>query len=252
MRRNQTDLRESIEISIEGLSSLKDLVLGISSNEINISLRNLNSVTYFDLFIPGTIDENITTKLFDQLPNIEDLSLCGKLSYFKLDSLVNIKKLTLEGTLNDNFNFELFENLRIQLQDLCFCVNKNDDEIFFKLFDGYHFPNIVKLRFLKMGCNMRRVNKKFLNKFPMLRELIIEGCKLEKIEDDTFSNLKHLARLDLSDNLLETLPVAIFSQLVNLEDLILRKNRIRWLERNVFSNLKKLRTLNLYIMNYQY
>ena len=53
---------------------------------------------------------NITTKLFHQLPKIQELTLSGKLSYFSLHNLVDLKMLRLEGTLNEKFNFELFNN----------------------------------------------------------------------------------------------------------------------------------------------
>ena len=214
-RRNLTDRRESVEIDIEGLSSLKNLYLGVSANEINISIRNLSSLKYFGLFFPNTIDENITTKLCDQLTNIEQLSLCGNLSYFNLDSLFNLKSLFLEGTINENFNFDLFKNLCIQLEHLSICSNI-ENEILFKLFDGHNFSNLLNLRYTT--CNIRKLNKKILNfRYPILRELSIIRCNIEIIEDDAFSNLKHLVRLDLSDNLLETQDKRVFSELINLE-----------------------------------
>lgn len=241
-RRNLTDKRESVEIDIEGLSSLKIFNLEISSDEINISLRNINSVTSFDLDIPITIDEYITTQLFNTMPNIEELSLCGKLSFFKLENLVNLKKLTLQGTIDENFNFQLFKSSCNQLEELSVCFDNDDEEIFFKLFDGHHFSNLL---ILDIGCNIKRLNKKLLNYFPVLRELSMDECKLEMIEDDAFSNLKQLVRLDLSNNLLETLNNPSFSGLINLEYLNLSNNKIKCIDDFVFSNLKKLRRLNL-------
>lgn len=243
-RRNLTDKRESVEIAIEGLSSLKILNLEISSDEINISLRNVNSVTSFGLDIPITIDEYITTQLFNTMPNIEELRLSGKqLSFFKLENLVNLKKLTLQGTIDDNFNFQLFKSLCNQLEELSVCFDNDvKEELFFKLFDGHHFSNLL---ILDIGCNIKRVNKKFLDYFPVLRELSMNECKLEMIDDDAFSNLKQLVRLDLSKNLLQTLNNPSFSGLINLEYLNLSNNKIKCIDDFVFSNLKKLQRLNL-------
>ena len=89
---------------------------------------------------------------------------------------------------------------------------------------------------------MRKVEKKFVDKFPMLRELCIINCNVEMIEENGFSNIKHqLVRLDLERNLIVTLKSFYFSELVNLEYLILSDNRIECIEKNVFSNLKNLR-----------
>ena len=179
----------------------------ISVDEVNISIRESKFQKYFELFIPNTIDENITTKLFNQLPKIQELTLSGKLSYFSLHNLVDLKMLRLDGTLNENFNFELITNyLSNRLMALYLCID-NEDDIFHKLLDGHHFSN---LQVLRLSCNMRRVNKKFLSQFPMLVELRMEACNLEMIEDDAFSNSKNLVCLHLSYNYLETLEKPVF------------------------------------------
>ena len=178
------------------------------------------------------------------MQNIEELSLCGHFSYFNLDNLVNLKKLYLQGTIHENFNFKLFKNLCNQLEDLSFCFKNDDGKIYdvYKLFDGHHFSNLLRLRI--MGFNIRKVTKKLLNKFPILRELTMQGCNLEKFESYALSNLKHLVCLDLTNNLLEKLDIPTFSGLVNLEYLNLRKNRLKCIQ-NVFPNLKKLQYLDL-------
>lgn len=91
----------------------------------------------FETSIPfcrtGTIDEKITAKLFNQLPNIKELTLSGKLSYFSLDTLVKLNKLRLEGSIKENFNFDLFKNISKQLMILILNFDNDDDEILLSL-----------------------------------------------------------------------------------------------------------------------
>ena len=155
-------------------------------------------MTYFGLFFPNTIDENITTKLCDQLRNIEQLSLSGDLSYFNLDDFVNLKSLVLKGVINDDFNFQLFKNLCNQLEQLSI-LSYIDSEVLFKLFDGHNFSNLRSL--VIMHCNIQLLKKEYIpNRFPMLRHLFIHYCNIEAIENDAFSNLTRLNCLDLSNN----------------------------------------------------
>lgn len=202
----------------------------------------------FKLWTTNTIDQNKLEEILGQLQSIEELILCGNSSYFNLDNFLNLKCLSLHPTINnDEFNFEILKNLRIQLEDLTIFIsfeddtNKRDD---LKIFADLYFPNLKRLTII--NCNMKIVRKKFVDKFPMLRELNINNCNVEMIEENTFSNLKHqLVRLDLENNLIVTLKNCYFSELVNLEYLILCDNRIQCIEKNVFSNLKNLRELDL-------
>jgi hypothetical protein len=58
------------------------------------------------LLIICTIDHNIIKQLLGQVQQIQYLFLRGKFSYFNLDSLDNLKLLSLVGTINEDFNFE--------------------------------------------------------------------------------------------------------------------------------------------------
>ena len=191
--------------------------MGLNSTEINFSIRNLNSLTSFGLFVPSTIDENITRKLIHQLPTIQQLSLSGKLSYFNLDDLVNLKNLDLGGSINDNFNFDLFKNLCNRLESLRIYLPFGNGS-FFNLFNGHIFPNLTQLD-CKL-CKIVSVKKNFLDKFPMLRELFLNNCLIENVEEDAFSNVQYLVRLELSRNYLQLQDKRIFSQLKHLEHLI--------------------------------
>ena len=126
--------RESIQINIEGLTSLEKLKLAVFTSEIDLSINNLPSLRKLFLSLSGTINENILTRLLDQIPHIKELYLDGKLSYFNLDNFVNLRVLSLGGIINENFNFELFKNLCFQLECIIITFVNNDEKTFSKLF----------------------------------------------------------------------------------------------------------------------
>lgn len=219
------DCRESVKINIEGLSSLKSLHLGFNSTEMYLSIRNLSSLNFLSLWINGTIDENIITQILDHVQHIKQLFLEGKFSHFKLDNLVNLKMLSLVGSLNEDFNYELFKNLCYQLKDLKIYLENIDDKIFFKLFDGHNFCNLQNFSIKKY--NMKTLKKVFINRFPMLQQLFVANCNIEEIEHDAFSNLKDLYCLDLSENRLKFIEKDTFLNLNKLEILDLSKNELK-------------------------
>ena len=214
--------------------------------ECDFSIRNLHSLKTLDFTISGgTIDEAIVTLFVNECPHIEELSLKANLSHFNLDSLFNVRKLSLDGTLNaSSFNFKLFENLCNQLQDLMIGFYNIDNSILLhNLFNGYNFSNLVKLSL--MFINSKILKKELINAFPILRELNVTNSKIEEIESDSFANLKHLCSLDLSQNQIKYLNGNTFSNLVKLEKLNLSENQIKSIDENAFSNLVKLEELNL-------
>ena len=101
----------SVQFNIEGLYSLKTLHLGSKTDKVYFSIKNLPSLTNLSFYIAATINEDIITRLLDQIPHIQRLCLHGNLSYFNLDNLVNLKHLSLDGFIYTSFNFELFKNL---------------------------------------------------------------------------------------------------------------------------------------------
>ena len=222
-------MRKSVKLNVEGLSSLKSLTVNLNTDDVDLSIKNLPSLAKLNLKISVTIDDQILTRLFDQVPHIQELCLNGNLSYFNLDSLVNLKVLALFGTIDKSFNFELFKNLCYQLEDIRIRLTKNDeknDEItFVKLFDNYYFPYLSYLS-LK-SINLKNLKKEFFDRFPMLRDLNISQCKIEKIERDSFSNLQQLCFLDLSNNLIEYIQKNAFSSLKNLQKLDLSQNKLK-------------------------
>ena len=197
------------------------------------------------LKVSGTIDEQILTEFLDKMPNIEQLSLKGRLSHFSLDNFYNLKKLSLNGTINDDFNFELFKNLCYQLERLSFSLIK-DYEIIEKLLAGHRFPNLEL--FSIRECEIRRVKKNFIDHFPALIYLTLSECNLETIESGAFSNIKQIVHLDLSCNLLKTLEKQTFSDLTNLELLYLRSNPLEGnsesIDKDMFTNMKHLNEHN--------
>ena len=228
---NSENRRESVKIKIEGLSSLKNLHLGKNSTEMYFSLRNLCSLKYLTLWISCTIDDDIITNLMSQVKHIEHLFLHGSFSYFNLDNLSNLKELSLVGTINENFNYELFKNLCNQLDAIYICLNKFDDKTFLKLFDGHNFSKLQN--FVIRKYNIKILKKEFINRFPKLRQLFISECNLEEIELDAFSNSQQLFCLDLSQNRLKFIEKNMFLNLMNLEVLDLSKNELKNLDKEI-------------------
>ena len=205
--------------------------MGANSAEMNFSIRYLSSLTLLSLYITCPIDENIITRLFDRLQHIEKLSLTGNFSYINLDKLVNLKMLSLNGNVNEDFNVELFKNLCNQIRKLRIVLKDIDENTLFKLFDGHHFSNLRSLAI--MYCNLQLLKKEYIpNRFPMLKHLFIHNCNLEAIENDAFSNLTRLNCLDLSNNSLTFIEKRTFSKLKNLKTLDLSGNKLKRINSN--------------------
>ena len=163
-------------------------------------------------------DKIIFSTNFWSSQSIQSLDLYDNFSYLNFDNFINLKRLSLNGAINEDFNLELFKNLCNQLESLSICFSNIDSKTSFKLFDDYHFPN---LQYLKLdGLFIKNVNKNFVNRFPFLQRLYIKSYHLETIEDEAFSNLKQLNHLSL------------FGFFLNIEN-------------NAFSNTKNLKTLDL-------
>ena len=189
------------------------------------------------------IDEDNTSRIFDQLQNIEELNLNGSFYYFNLDTFVNLRSLSLCGYIKDGFNFELIKNLPNQLDELSILIPFIDYETILKILNGHNYSNLKSL--VIAYSNIKRIEKKFMVRFPSLSKFCMVKCNVETIEDDAFSQLKELIVLDLRENLLERLYKRDFSQLVNLEYINVRKNRIEFIENGIFSHMTKLGLISI-------
>ena len=98
------------------------------------------------LYVLSDSHENFVTKLFHQLPHIQDLQLQNYLFLLQFGySFVNLRQLSLYGDIFGIFNFELFKNLCNQLENIKIRIHRINEKKFFKLFDGYNFPYLVDL-----------------------------------------------------------------------------------------------------------
>lgn len=236
------DRRASSTINIQGLSSLVELHLTLKAYELYFTLRNLSSLKIFHLFSTN-INETNTKPLFDQLQTIEKLFLYGKLYYFNLNNLVNLRRLILSGSTSDCFNFELLKNLPNQLDELAIYIDNIDYKTLAKMIDCHDVSKLLMLDI--MNCDIKILEKKFIHKFSNLHTFRMSNCKIETIEDNAFSNLKERVILDLSENLLKRLYKRYFSKLINLENVIMFKNRIEFIEKGTFSKMKNFNLLDL-------
>ena len=138
-----------------------------NAKEIHFSIKKLPSLT--KIHLSGVIDETIVTSIFEQVPYIQKLHLNGNLLNFKLGNFVNLKQLILDGEIGKDFNFELFENLCNQLEDIKIRLFNIDEKTLFKLFDGFNFPYLVDLtiEYIKI----KRLTKEIINRLPTHRRL---------------------------------------------------------------------------------
>ena len=192
-----------------------------------------------------TINSESLLKLIDNSPYIEILQLCGKLSHFNLDSLSNLKVLVLYGTIMDDFNFQLFDNLCNQLEDINISCENFNDKYLEKLFYGRNFPYLTTF-YISFSFECIKLEKKLFDGLRMLQKIMISYSKNVQIVDaDVFSNLIELQELHLSDSCIEFIDKTLFSNLINLKQLTLCRNGLESIEENSFSNLHNLESLDL-------
>ena len=241
--RNQQTENHTPEIKIEGFSSLKFLMFSFQSLEQFI-LRNLFALKTVCIHLETPINSEVLLKLIEYLPYIEKLQLWCKLSYFNLDNLSNLKRLDINGTIMEDFNFHLFDNLCNQLEFISICCPNFDDKCLEKLFYGRNFPYLSTF-FLGYSYENIKLEKKLFDGLRTLQKLMIFGNTNLIIDNNVFSNLIELEELRLSDSCIEFIDKSLFSNLINLKKLNLCRNRIESIEENSFSNLDRLEYLIL-------
>ena len=164
------------------------------------------------------------------------------MSDFNLDNIIHLQELSLNGSLDKDFDYDLIKNLCNQLTDLTINCSNFDDESMNKLFVDHHFPNLSKLRI--MNTKITKLGTDFNSRFQQLRDLTIYNNREIRIDCDTFSSLKQLTRLKLTENYF-TIDVdkKAFSELTNLEYLKISGKFI--IKEFMFTNLKNLTHLDL-------
>ena len=210
-----------------------------------IILTNLFAIKRFELDLKTQINSEVVFKLIEYMSYIEILFLRGDLSYFNLDSLSNLKRLDLTGTIMDDFNVHLFDNLCNQLESIDIRCKNFDQKYLEKLFYGRNFPYLTRLFILDSLSNIK-LEKKLFDGLGMIQQLkIFRNQNLRIIGNDVFSNLIELQELYLSDSCIKFIDKTQFSNLINLKKLSLYHNQIESIEENSFSNLHNLEYLNL-------
>ena len=201
------------------------------SYKLKLDIKNLPSLKNLSLYFVGTINEDFITSIWNQVPYIQELCLLGELLYFNLDNFVNLRVLSLcySGKINESFNFEIFKNLCNQLEVIKISYYSKDQNVLFKLFDGYNFPYLVDLTITFLY--MIRLKREFINRLPKSRKLNLTKCKIELIESDSFSNMQQITWLNLSYNQIEFIEKNAFSNLKNLKKLDLKFNKLTKFDR---------------------
>ena len=230
-------------VNIEGLSSLKTLVLCLSSIE-GISFGNQSSLKDLTLFKSEFNNDSII-KLHKMCSNIEELSLKGNFSSLSFDSFLNLKKLSVIGSLLEDFDFELFKNICNQLEYLLIGFDNMHNDGICKLLNGHNFTKVLTLNIF--NSKIKRLEKKLFEGFPKIQSLdIYKNKELKTIDKDAFSNLKNLKCLSLTFNeQLSELDPELFSCLENLEKLDLRYNKLTRFDLKIMDYIVKINEINL-------
>lgn len=219
-----------------------------------ITLGNLISLQDLKFELLGDpINSDIQIRLLDRLPTVKKQTLTGRLSNFNLDNLVCLQDLSLDGLLENDFNYDLFRNLSNQLTNLSISLTNACNIRMSKLFIDYHFPNLTKLRI--MNTKVTRLENSLFRRFQALEELILCNNKdLVIIDNDSFSNLKKLTRFswicEFSPRIIQFVK-SHFVELTKLEYLKL-SGRIVPLKDCVFRALKDLKHLDLSVCELTY
>ena len=209
-----------------------------------IKLRNLPKLRSLSLDIFQAINFELHSFIFDHFPNIEELSLKGKLFNFNLDNLHCLNSIKFDGTFMYDFNWDILKNICNQLEKIVISCSNFDNQYFDKLFYGHKFPNL--LYFEISESKMHKIEKRLFDGFPTIKQLKIYGNKhIQIINHDAFSNLNNLNGLFLANNCILPIDNRLFSNLVNLKYLNLSENRLETIEENPFSNLHNLEFLDL-------
>ena len=198
----------------------------------------------FELGLETPIYSEILFEL-ENLHYIEILHLHGYLSHFNLDRLSNLKEFELMGTIMEDFNVHLFDNLCNQLEYISISCSNFDDFYVEILFYGRNFPYLSTLFIADSYANIN-LEKKLFDGLRTLQKLNISNSKhIQIIDADAFSNLTQLKELWLSESCIEFIDKNLFSNLINLKKLTLCRNQIESIEENCFSNLHNLEYLDM-------
>lgn len=171
---------------------------------IYLSENSIDSIRFID-YLPTTL-----THLF------LDYNL---VTNFEVDSLKNLKTLTLDGN---------------QIERLCnsyeYCL-------------GLTLKTAVNLENLSVSrSGLQEIESDAFDNLQNLQRLDVSGNQLHKIVKHTFDNLTNLTTLKLDDNELVTLPD--ICSLKNLEHFSVANNKIRAISKLTFCGLSKLKVLN--------
>ena len=232
------------EVKIEGLSSLKVLILQLKKPVEVISIESLNSLKEFEFQTKHEINGELKKHLFNLLNRkietfyykeetaVDDVKF--KFSFNRLRKRLTLCNVKCEEI---NFDFIFVEIERLEIR------NSNTNEIS-KLLGFYHFPKLLELEIQFWDTTNINIKGNLFNRLASLKSLNINYCpNLRVIDKDSFSNLKQLVYLDLSMNGIETIDQFAFYELVNLKELNLNRNKIISIDEKMFCRLKKLNTL---------
>lgn len=116
---------------------------------------------------------NSEANIFDYLPSIENLELCGSFSNFNWDSLINLKSVKLHGEIMVDFNVDSFANLCNRLEKLAVNFSNLDIIIITRIFKRLLFKCNIKYSLLSAIVSNYLKNKRYkFHRFYIYRSTV--------------------------------------------------------------------------------
>lgn len=116
---------------------------------------------------------NSEANIFDYLPSIENLELCGSFSNVNWDSLINLKSLKLHGEIMVDFNVDSFANLCNRLEKLAVNFSNLDIIIITRIFKRLLFKCNIKYSLLSAIVSNYFNNKRYkFHRFYIYRSTV--------------------------------------------------------------------------------
>lgn len=239
------DVFTSTRRSVSPHKELKELSIRTSRVTNGFGTTNSGLTTLTSLktiyFYSTSLSNGITNGFFQQIPQIEEISLhnCELFSSNTEDSfrgLSELKTLYINGNSYSALNVDLFRDLK-KLTHLTLDFN-GIDQLPAKLLPS-------SLEYLSLRNNsLRFITRNMFSQLTSLNTLYISENEIEYISESAFYNLAKLKYLHLQNNKITTFTENHLNGLKNLVWIDISGNEVEYLDSGIFDGLESLEYLN--------
>jgi Leucine-rich repeat (LRR) protein len=230
------------KIVFENMPNLKQFSVGVRSfeNIDKMSLKKLSWLEDLSLYVKQCNDERELIGVLGNFSKLKKLSVynlsCVDRDFFK--QFPNLERLTLWGKLRDIQSGSFDSPTNLTVLNLGHCKLEQLDEDLLK--------SLTKLVSLYLSQNpLKRISSKLFANLAALNELDLDECELIDLEPNTFYGLDNLNKLSLGSNKLTHLNETSFKGLKNLNQLDLSGNELMEINEETFRDTCNLSKLGL-------